>query len=62
MLEADHLGLQENIEEPITRPKLKRLILEYLQRRSRQDLIEEVLIEKDEGIESYINDWAIACN
>lgn len=52
MLEVDHLELQEKNQEPITRPKLKRLILEYLQKRSRQDLIAEVLTEKDEDLES----------
>lgn len=48
MLEADHLELQENSQEPITRPKLKRLILEYLQKRSRK----EILLEEpcDEGL------------
>ena len=56
MLEADHLELQERNQEPITRPKLKRLILEYLQKRSHRDLIEEVLTEKDEDLESYAND------
>ncbi len=41
MLEADHLELQENNQEPITRPKLKRLILEYLQNRSRKEILSE---------------------
>ena len=47
MLEVDHLELQENNQEPITRPKLKRLILEYLQKRSRK----QILLEEpcDEG-------------
>ena len=49
MLEVDHLELQEKTQEPITRPKLKRLILEYLQKRSHRDLIAEALIEKDEN-------------
>lgn len=56
MLEVDHLELQEKNQEPITRPKLKRLILEYLQKRSRQDLIAEVLTEKDEDLESNGNE------
>ena len=56
MLEADHLELQERNQEPITRHKLKRLILEYLQKRSRKDLIEEVLTEKDEDLEGYAHD------
>lgn len=41
MLETDHLELQENNQEPITRPKLKRLILEYLKKRSRKDILQE---------------------
>jgi hypothetical protein len=47
MLKNDHLGFQENDQEPITRPQLKRLILEYLQKRSRK----EILLEEpcDEG-------------
>ena len=56
MLETDHLALQENHQEPITRPKLKRLIFDYLQQRSRKDLIEEVLTERDVDLESYTND------
>jgi hypothetical protein len=56
MLEFDHLELQENNQEPMTRPKLKRLIFEHLQQRSRKDLIEEALVEKDEALESYAND------
>jgi len=56
MLDADHLELQANNQEPLTRPKLKRLIFDYLQQRSRKDLIGEVLTEKDEGLESYAND------
>ena len=55
MLDADYLEFQENNQEPMTRPKLKRLIFEHLQQRSRKDLIEEVLTEKDEGLESYAN-------
>lgn len=56
MLEFDHFELQENNQEPMTRPKLKRLIFEHLQQRSRKDLIEEALVEKDEALESYAND------
>jgi len=56
MLETDHLELQENHQEPITRPKLKRLIFDYLQQRSRKDLIEEVLTERDEDLDGYTND------
>ncbi|QWD59693.1 hypothetical protein [Polynucleobacter sp. MWH-UH35A] len=41
MLETDHLELQENRQEPIARPKLKRLILEYLQKRSRKEILQE---------------------
>jgi hypothetical protein len=50
MLESDHLELQENRQEPITRPKLKRLILEYLQKRSRK----EILLEEPEDEESSL--------
>ena len=56
MLETDHLALQENHQEPITRPKLKRLIFDYLQQRSRKDLIEEVLTQKGEDLDNYTND------
>ena len=56
MLEVDLLGRQENTREPITRPKLKRLIFEYLHQRSRRDLIEESFIGHDEGAEGYAND------
>jgi hypothetical protein len=56
MLETDHLALQENQQEPITRPKLKRLIFDYLQQRSRKDLIEEVLTQKGEDLDNYAND------
>ncbi|QWE16242.1 hypothetical protein [Polynucleobacter sp. AP-Nino-20-G2] len=41
MPETNHLELQENNREPITRPKLKRLILEYLQKRSRKEILRE---------------------
>lgn len=53
MLEVDHLELQKN-QEQITRPKLKRLILEYLQKRSHSDLNEEVMNEND--LKSYAKD------
>ena len=56
MLETDLLELQENHQEPITRPKLKRLIFDYLQQRSRKDLIEEVLTQKGEDLDNYAND------
>ena len=56
MLEVDHVELQENTQEPITRPKLKRLIFEYLHQRSRRDLVEESFIRYDEGAEGYPND------
>ncbi len=46
MLEIDHLELQDKIQEPITRPKLKRLILEYLQKRSRKEILLEDPIEE----------------
>lgn len=42
MLEVDHLELQENTSEQLTRPKLKRLILEYLQKRSRKEILEDM--------------------
>ena len=52
MLENDHLELQENNQEPITRPKLKRLILEYLQNRSRKEiLLEEPCDEESSFLE-----------
>lgn len=49
MLETDHLELQENRQEPITRPKLKRLILEYLQKRSRKEILLEMPGEERSG-------------
>ncbi|MDH6249386.1 hypothetical protein M2131_001741 [Polynucleobacter sphagniphilus] len=49
MLDADHLELQENTREPITRPKLKRLILEYLQKRSRKEILLEDPCDQDSG-------------
>ena len=45
MLEFDHLELQENTQEPLTRPKLKRLIFEYLQKRSRKEILDEISSE-----------------
>lgn len=47
MLEVDHLELQEGNREPITRPQLKRLILEYLQKRNRREIFEEVYCEEE---------------
>ena len=41
MLNTDHLELLENYQEPIIRSKLKRLILEYLQKRSRKEILAE---------------------
>jgi len=49
MLENDHLELQENNQEPITRPKLKRLILEYLQKRSRKEILLEDPCDEGSG-------------
>ena len=49
MLEIDHLELQENNQEPITRPKLKRLILEYLQKRSRNEILLEASCDEEFG-------------
>ena len=57
MLESDHLDLQDNNQESLTRPKLKRLILEYLQKRSRRELVKEVLGERDENFESGHQDF-----
>ena len=52
MLETNHLELQENDRELITRPKLKRLILEYLQKRSRKEiLLEEPRDEESDSLE-----------
>jgi hypothetical protein len=50
MYKNDYLELQENRQEPITRPKLKRLILEYLQKRSRKELIREAMINDSDDI------------
>lgn len=47
MLETDHLQLQENNQEPITRPKLKRLILEYLKNRSRKEILQNDSQDED---------------
>jgi hypothetical protein len=49
MLENDHLELQENNQEPITRPKLKRLILESLQKRSRKEILLEDPCDEEPG-------------
>jgi hypothetical protein len=49
MLEIDHLELQDNNQEPITRPKLKRLILEYLQKRSRKEILLEDPVDEGSG-------------
>lgn len=49
MIEADHLELQENSQESITRPKLKRMILEYLQKRSRKEILLEEPIDEESG-------------
>ena len=52
MLETDHLELQESRQESITRPKLKRLILEYLQKRSRKEILaEDPCNEESESLE-----------
>ena len=52
MLETNHLELQENDRELITRRKLKRLILEYLQKRSRKEiLLEEPRDEESDSFE-----------
>lgn len=49
MLEIDHLELQDKNQEPITRPKLKRLILEYLQKRSRKEILLEDPVDEGSG-------------
>ena len=50
MLNIDHLELQENVSEPLTRPKFKRLIYEYLQRRDYHEIFEDIQDEES-------NDW-----
>ena len=52
MLESELLGSPENKPEPITRPKMKRLILEYLQKISRQEVLKESLDERDEELDA----------
>ncbi len=54
MLEIDHLELQDKIQEPITRPKLKRLILEYLQKRSRKEILLEDPVDEGSGSLEYV--------
>ncbi len=51
MSELDHLELQENEPEPITRTGLKRLILEYLQKRSREEVFQDLPSEE-------VSSWA----
>ncbi len=51
MSELDHLELQENKPEPITRAGLKRLILEYLQKRSREEVFQDLPSEE-------VSSWA----
>ena len=52
MLGTDHLELQENRQEPITRPKLKRMILECLQKRSRKEILaDDPCNEESESLE-----------
>ncbi len=46
MSELDHLELQENEPEPITRTGLKRLILKYLQTRSREKMFQDLPSEE----------------
>lgn len=46
MSELDHLELQENKPEPKTRSELKRLILEYLQTRSREKKYQDLPSEE----------------
>lgn len=42
MSENDHLELQEINPEPTTRAELKRLILKYLQTRSREKMFQDL--------------------
>ncbi len=49
MLETNHLELQEKDRELITRPRLKRLILEYLQKRSRKEILLEDPRDEESG-------------
>lgn len=46
MSENDHLELQETNPEPTTRAELKRLILEYLQTRSREKMFQDLPSEE----------------
>lgn len=46
MLEQTHVELPQNNAEPLTRPKLKRLILEYLQARKRKDILDDIPCEE----------------
>ena len=45
MFDNDHLGLQENRNEEMTRPQFKRLIFEYLQKRDRKEIMEDLASE-----------------
>ena len=47
MLEQIPVELPQNNSEPITRPKLKRLILEYLQARKRKDILDDIPCEEN---------------
>ena len=47
MLEPEHIVLQDNIQNPITRPKIKQMILEYLQKRNPKDIHDDIKCEKD---------------
>ncbi len=47
MLEAEHFDTHENSLEGITRPKLKRLIYEYLQKRKDVSEVEIIPDEVD---------------
>jgi hypothetical protein len=47
MLEADHFDTHDNNSEVLTRPKLKRLIHEYLQKRKDASEIENIPDEVD---------------
>ena len=49
MLETNHLEIQESDRELITRPELKRLILEYLQKRSRKEILLEEPSDEESG-------------
>lgn len=49
MLNTEHLELQEHSAEPLTRPKFKRLIYEYLQRRDHREIFEDIQDEETNG-------------